>query len=49
MSTNTPPVPDDETRAHTTEPAEGELAEPEADDVRQHSSDPAEGADVTDA
>ncbi|WP_197030132.1 hypothetical protein [Cellulomonas sp. URHE0023] len=49
MSTNTPPVPDDDMRAHTTEPAEGDVAPPgnEGSDARQHSTDPAEGADVT--
>ena len=51
MSTDTPPLPDDETRAHATEPAEGGPASSTADptDLRRHASEPAEGEDVTDA
>ena len=49
MSTDTPP-PDDETRAHATEPAEGAAASSTAEprDVRRHASEPAEGEDDTD-
>jgi len=48
MSTDTPPVPDDETRAHTTEPAEGATGRqtPERTDERLHASEPAEGEDT---
>ncbi|WP_421733727.1 hypothetical protein [Cellulomonas sp.] len=51
MSTDTPQVPDDETRAHTTDPAEGGTAgrAPERTDERLHASEPAEGEDTTDA
>ena len=47
MSTDTPPLPDDETRAHATEPAEGSAAASpaEATDLRLHASEPAEGKD----
>ena len=51
MSTDAAHEPDDETRAHTTEPAEG--ATPgragESTDERQHPTDPAEGADTPDS
>lgn len=48
MNTDTPQVPDDETRAHATEPAEGDVAGAPVDDVddRRHASEPAEGEDV---
>jgi len=47
MSTDTP-VPDDETREHATEPAEGAegTAGAEGGDVREHASEPAEGEDA---
>jgi hypothetical protein len=47
MSTETTPSPDDETRTHTTEPAEGATpgAAGETEDVRERPTDPAEGAD----
>ena len=50
MSTDTP-LPDDETRAHAAEPAEGGTApgSPEDADAREHASEPAEGEDVPDA
>lgn len=46
MSTETP-VPDDETRAHATDPAEGADGAPDAvgGDAREHASEPAEGED----
>jgi hypothetical protein len=51
MSTDTPPVPDDETREHAEEPAEGATpgSASAAPDEREHASEPAEGEDVTDA
>lgn len=50
MSSDTAPVPDDETRAHATEPAEGAPAGAAPDnDAREHASEPAEGEDVPDA
>ncbi|MDQ0373396.1 hypothetical protein [Cellulomonas humilata] len=47
MSTDTP-LPDDETREHATEPAEGAegTAATDGADVREHASEPAEGEDV---
>ena len=47
MSTDTP-LPDDETREHATEPAEGAegTAPDDGADVREHASEPAEGEDV---
>jgi hypothetical protein len=50
MSTDTPPLPEDETRAHASEPAEG-AASPGARGVddREHASEPAEGEDVPEA
>jgi len=48
MSTDTP-LPDDETRAHATEPAEGGTAPATPGDGREHASEPAEGEDVPDA
>ncbi|WP_200940503.1 hypothetical protein [Cellulomonas sp. Leaf334] len=49
MSTDTPPLPDDETRAHTTEPAEGAEVAGDGTDVRQHATEPAEGKDPADS
>ena len=48
MSTDTSPLPDDETREHATEPAEGAegTAGSGGADVREHASEPAEGEDV---
>jgi hypothetical protein len=50
MSTDTP-LPDDENRPHTEEPAEGEAPGAAGDehDERRHSEDPAEGKDVAGA
>ena len=48
MSTDTP-LPDDETRAHATAPAEGGTAPATPVDGREHASEPAEGEDVPDA
>ena len=47
MSTDTP-LPDDETREHATEPAEGAEGAVDTDgaDVREHASEPAEGEDA---
>jgi hypothetical protein len=44
MTTDTPP-PADETRPHTTEPAEGGESRDDAPDVRLHPTEPAEGGD----
>ena len=45
MSTDTP-LPDDETREHATEPAEGADGAVDVADVREHASEPAEGEDI---
>lgn len=45
MSTDTPPLPDDETRAHATAPAEGAEHVDGGTDLRRHASEPAEGED----
>jgi len=50
MSTDTPPLPDDETRAHASEPAEGATSPGSRGvDDREHASEPAEGEDVPEA
>jgi hypothetical protein len=51
MSTDaTTPVPDDETRVHPAEPAEGEdpTSAPQGTDERRHATEPAEGEDRPD-
>ena len=46
MSTDTPPLPDDQEREHTTEPAEGAESAGDGTDRREHPTEPAEGGDV---
>ncbi|MEZ0447515.1 hypothetical protein [Cellulomonas sp. ICMP 17802] len=46
MSTDTPPLPDDETREHAEEPAEGAESVDPSPEVREHASEPAEGEDT---
>ncbi|MDM7830071.1 hypothetical protein [Cellulomonas edaphi] len=43
MTEQSTPIPDDP-RAHTEEPAEGDITDVEGDVAREHSTDPAEGA-----
>ena len=48
MTTDTS-SPADETRPHTTEPAEGADSPDGGTDVREHATDPAEGEDPADS